>query len=128
MIEQIPLSEVLTQNGSALVYFTIWVHISSCFNLDFDLVYWNKLGSENKLEYGFRISKVIFKYANLVVFVILCAIWPLLAWFDFSCTKLDTDYYALRYTLQFLYMVVQNIPYSAVDNMQILIGDSFFLL
>ncbi len=92
------------------------------------MVYWNKLGSESKLEHCFRIGKVIFKYANLVLFVVTCAIWPILAWFDYECTRLETDFYAFRYTFQFFYMIVQNIPYSAIDNMQILIGDSFFLL
>ena len=85
------------------------------------------MGSESKLQYIFRIAKVIFKYTNLVLFVVTAALWPLLAWLNFGMTQLDTDYYALRYVYYFLYMISQNIPYSAIDNMQMLIGDGFFL-
>ena len=42
-------------------------------------------------------------------------------------TRLDTDFYALRYFYYFMFMATNNIPYSAVDNMQILFGDAFFL-
>ena len=128
VVDKIPLEQVLWQNSRALAIFIAWVHISSCFNLDFEPVYWAKLGSENRVEYIWRISKVVFKYFNLVFFVALCALWPLFSWLDFTMTQLDTNYFALRYVHYFLYMAIHNIPYSAVDSMQMLIGDSFFLL
>jgi len=40
VIEQIPLTEVLVQNSSALAFIMGWAHVSSCFNLDFAPVYW----------------------------------------------------------------------------------------
>lgn len=116
------------QNTPALVFLTLWVHLSSCFNLDFAVVYWHKLGSETKFEHVLRIGTVIFKYSNMALFLIVCALWPLLSWLDYGFTQLDTDYYALRYFYNFLYMAVNNIPYSAIDNMQMLVGDNFFLL
>ena len=128
IVAHIPLTEVLVQNSRALILFASWVHISSCFNLDFEPVWWNKLGSESQPLYLFRIAKVIFKYANLVVFVIVTALWPLFSWLNFRMTQLDTDYYALRYLYYFLYMCSQNVPYSAIDNMQMLIGDGFFFV
>lgn len=117
VIDQIPLSQVLVQNTSALIVFTVWAHVSSCFDLDFEPTYWQKLGSDTIAEHWLRIGKVIFKYANLAIFVILVAIWPMLSWLDFSCTRLDTDYNAMRYVFYFFYMLINNIPYSAVDNM-----------
>ena len=117
VIEHYPLPEVLVQNSRALITFILWAHISSCFNLDFEPVWWQKLGSESKLQHIFRIAKVIFKYTNLVCFVILTAVWPLFSWLNFGMTQLDTDYYALRYFYYFLYMGSQNVPYSAIDNM-----------
>ena len=111
-----------------MIIYTLWVHISSCFALDFVLVYWQKLGSENQCEYFLRIGKVIFKYANLAIFVFLVAVWPLLSWLNYSFTCLDTNYYAMRYFYYLLYMIVHNIPYSAIDNMQMLVGDGFFLV
>lgn len=117
MIEHYPLPEVLVQNGHALITFILWAHVSSCFNLDFEPVWWQKLGSESKLQHIFRIAKVISKYTNLVCFVILTAVWPLFSWLNFGMTQLDTDYYALRYFYYFLYMGSQNVPYSAIDNM-----------
>ena len=75
------------------------------------------MGSESKLQYIFRIAKVIFKYTNMVMFLVFAALWPLLSWLNFGMTQLDTDYYALRYVYYFLYMISQNIPYSAIDNM-----------
>lgn len=128
MVEHYPLSEVLIQNCRALIIFILWVHLSSCFNLDFEPVWWQKLGSETKAGHIFRISKVLFKYINLVFFVTLTAVWPLLAWLNFGMTQLDTEYYALRFFYYFLYMASQNVPYSAIDNMQMLIGDGFFLI
>ena len=60
--------------------------------------------------------------------MLLCVFWPLLSWFDFEFTRLDTDYYSLRYVCMVVYMAISNLPYSAVDNMQILLGDNFFLI
>lgn len=97
IVEQIPLKECLLQNANSLAFLIFWAHSSSCFNLNFEPVYWQKLGSESTFGYVLRIAKVIYKYANLVVFGLTCAIWPLLAWLNFSCTQLDTDYFALRY-------------------------------
>ena len=71
---------------------------------------------------------MIFKYSNLVLFVVMCALWPLFSWLNWSMTQLDTDYYAVRYMSYLIYMIAQNIPYSAIDNMQMLIGDGFFLM
>lgn len=59
--------------------------------------------------------------------MLICAFWPIISWFDWNMTRIDTNFFALRYTLQFLYFVIMNIPYSAVDNMQMLLGDTFFL-
>ena len=97
IVEKIPLAECLLQNLNSLVFFILWTHVSSCFDLNFEPVYWQKLGSESKCEHTFRIAKVIFKYSNLVVFVVTCALWPLLAWLNFGFTNLDTDFYGLRY-------------------------------
>ena len=105
----------------------IWVHISSCFILDFEPVYFKKLRSESQPEFILRIGKVIFKYANFALFIILASLWPLFAWLNWSWTQLDTDYYAIRYFYYFLYMAIHMIPYAAVDNMQHLVGDGFFL-
>lgn len=54
-------------------------------------------------------------------------VWPVLAWFDFSFTRVDSDYYALRYMFYFLYILIQNIPYGAIDNMQLLLGDGLLM-
>lgn len=97
--------------------FIIWAHLSSCFNLDFEPVWWQKLGSESKPSHIFRIAKVIFKYTNFALFLFLTAVWPLFSWLNFGMTQVDTDYFALRYVYYFLYMASQNIPYSAIDNM-----------
>ena len=83
VIQRIPLDQMLTQNIRPLMFMICWVHLSSCFNLDFALVYWRKLGSESKFEYFFRIAKVVFKYTNLIIYVLLCLLWPLLSWLDF---------------------------------------------
>jgi len=91
-------------------------------------VYWKKLGSESQCEHICRISAICFKYTNMVVFLVLCAVWPLLSWLQFGFTQVDSDYYALRYFFYFIYAVSQNIPYSAIDNMQMLIGDGFLML
>jgi len=113
---------------STLMQYIAWVHLSSCFNLDFATVYWQKLGSESRLEHLLRIASVFFRYANLTLFVAVGLLWPLLSWLNFSLTRVDTDYFTLRYLYNLLYMAVNNIPYSALDNMQMLIGDNFFLV
>ena len=99
----------------------------SCFRVDFEPVYWSKLGSESKLEYLIRIWYVLQGYANLCLAVSVCLVWPVLAWFDFSFTRVDSDYYALRYMFYFLYILIQNIPYGAIDNMQLLLGDGLLM-
>ena len=105
VVNQIPLDQILVQNSQALATFILWAHVSSCFNLDFEPVWWQKLGSESRLQYVFRIGKVIFKYSNLVLFVVMCALWPLFSWLNWSMTQLDTDYYAVRYVSYLIYMI-----------------------
>lgn len=51
----------------------------------------------------------------------------MLAWFNFHITNVDSDYYALRYVFYFLYIVIQNVPYGAIDNMQMLLGDGLLM-
>lgn len=62
------------------------------------------------------------------MFVFISAVWPLISWLNWTITQVDTDYYAIRYVCMFCYMAISNIPYSAVDNMQMLLGDNFFLV
>ena len=40
VVNQIPLEQILVQNSRALVTFILWAHVSSCFNLDFEPVWW----------------------------------------------------------------------------------------
>ena len=86
VVEKVPVSEILVQNFGALYLYVTWVHISSCFILDFEPVYFKKLGSENQVEFILRIGKVVFKYANFAMFIILSSLWPLFAWLNWSWT------------------------------------------
>ena len=56
-------------------------------------------------------------YFNLAFAIGTFLVWPVLAWYEWNMTKVDTDYYALRYVFYFLYIVIQNVPYGAIDNM-----------
>jgi len=117
VIEQIAVGEILLQNLSVLIFYILYAHGSSLFNLDFVAVYWQKLSSENKLEYVLRIGTVVLKYSNLAVFVVCSASVPLFSWLDYEFLRVDTDFYALRYLCFFFYMVINNVPYSAIDSM-----------
>ena len=99
----------------------------TCFKVDFEPVYWNKLGSETRFEYYQRVWYIIQGYANFAFAAAICLIFPVLAWFNFSITQVDSDYYALRYVFYFLYIVIQNVPYGAIDNMQMLLGDGILI-
>ena len=127
LIEKIPLEMRLNQNDTSIIYFVIWVHFMSCFKVDFEPVYMKKLHSESRLEYICRIGYVVVGYFNFALAAAICLVWPALAWFNFGLTKVDTDYYALRYVFYFLYIVIQNVPYGAIDNMQMLLGDGILL-
>ena len=89
----------------------------SCFKVDFEPVYWSKLGSETRCEYYRRVLYILQGYANFAFAVSICLIFPVLAWFNFAITEVDSSYYALRYMFYFLYIVIQNVPYGAIDNM-----------
>lgn len=59
LIEKIPLEMRLQQNDIHIIIFVLWVHFMSCFKVDFEPVYWSKLGSESRCEYYRRIWYVI---------------------------------------------------------------------
>ena len=55
-------------------------------------------------------------------------VWPFLAWFDYSITRVDTDYWTVRYFWYILYILFINvIRFPAFDLIQILVADGIIL-
>lgn len=52
---------------------------------------------------------------------------PFLAYFDFTLTNLDTDYWTVRYIYTGIYLLCRHAPYLAVDDMKTLIADGVLL-
>ena len=74
-----------------------------------------------------RTGYVILGYSNVFFVGAVCIVWPVLCWFNFKVTQLDTDYFALRYLFNLVYIALQMIPYRAIDNMQMFFGDGVLL-
>ena len=126
-VEKIPLELRLLQNDWTLIYFVLYAQYLSCFLLQLGPIYWKKLGSESRLEYYMRVGYVAIGYLNIVLIGCVLVVWPVLCWFNFKITQVDTDYFSLRYLFYIFYIAIQIIPYRAIDNMQMFFGDGIFL-
>ena len=74
-----------------------------------------------------RISGTLFTLVNFLCTALICIIMPFAAWRDYEFTRLETDYYKQRYTFYFLYIVLSNIRFGAIDSMQLLICEGILL-
>ena len=73
------------------------------------------------------IAVLIIVFTSLTTLILL--ITPILAWFDFRVTQLDTNYWTLRYLMMFLYItfnVVINV-FPLVNNFLFFLSDGIIL-
>ena len=64
----------------------------------------------------------------LFVVAIVILVWPWLAWFNYECTHVDTDYWSVRYLYYFMYIMFTNAArFDSLDSVQMLIGEGFLL-
>jgi hypothetical protein len=59
--------------------------------------------------------------------VVLIFIMPLLAYFNFKVTSLESDYWTQRYLLLLVYMILEVFPFGAIDNFVLLMADGIIL-
>jgi len=60
--------------------------------------------------------------------IIQCILTPILAWFNWQITLVDTDYYSLRYCFYFAYMFgMQIMRQPKFDLAQMLLADGLLL-
>jgi hypothetical protein len=62
-----------------------------------------------------------------VINVMLILIMPLLAYFNFKVTALESDYWTQRYLLLLVYMILEVFPFGAIDNFVLLMADGIIL-
>lgn len=63
----------------------------------------------------------------IVIGVSLVLTWPILTWFNFSMTALNTDFWTSRFLLILVYIVLENFPFGAIDNFVLLVADGIVL-
>lgn len=53
--------------------------------------------------------------------------WPMLTWFNYQITVLNTDFWTMRFALIMVYIVLENFPFGAIDNFVLLVADGIVL-
>lgn len=103
----------LSQNDSTLYTFLTWQHIILCFPMPIDR-------TQNKCMTAVTIIV-------LAVMSLQCLVWPILAWFDWSITRCDTDFYTVRYAFYLLYIFAVQQKWTRIDSVTMLVADGFLL-
>ena len=94
-VEHIPMKKRLTQNDTVLFSFLASQHLIACLPLKFDKSPFNKCTD-------------FITIAVLIVLGVTVLSWPVLAWFNFDFTHVDTDYWSVRFIFYVLYIIVMN--------------------
>ena len=110
-----PIEERLIQNEESLATFLSFYHVLSLVPVSY-----NPIWFKSNILYVF--STIFF---SLVCVLALC--WPFLAWYDYKATRMDTNYWTLRYILYFWYLLLSNIRLGAIDCAQLLICEGILL-
>jgi len=74
-----------------------------------------------------RAAPCLINIAFYVVDICLVLIIPLLAYFNFSITALETDFWTQRYLLLLVYIICEVFPFGAIDNFVLLMADGIIL-
>ena len=114
--EGIPLSQRLVQNEKALIIFLVWQYVHS-------LPPFTKKYPTEKLQQALQYITIGF----FVTTALIALVWPFAAWFNYEFTKLDTDYWTVRYFYYLLYIVTSNVRIPSLDSCQLLFCDGFIL-
>ena len=117
-VEQVPRSEVLTQNLKNLISFLFCQHFISML-------------PPHELPFNFSqvpgIMKIV-SIGSMATYALISLLWPLFTWIGFGFTQLDTDYVSVRFFYYALYMIALNVVrLPCQDLVVIFIADGYLL-